>query len=146
MQKRKILVLFLFVMPLLAVLVATNPTGVMVFDGETTTYYSWLHLVADSAVGWCAPFAALLNYAVFGLAVIYGLMKKEWCIKAIRNIAAVAGLLAVVPNLVQADVMVVPNVFGAIALFVDAVAAELLLRDVTITQKKVHAPERLNRR
>ena len=145
MQKRKFLIALLFVMPLLTVLVANNPSGVMVFDGETANYYPWLYLVSGSSVGWCAPLAAVLNYAVFALAVFYGLMKKDWSLKAIRNIAAGAGFLAVLPNLIQSDVMVVPNVFGAIALFADAVAAEMLLREINAA-KKVHVPNRLKQR
>jgi len=146
MNKRKILVALLFVLPLLVVLVANSPAGVMVFDGEVTTYYPWMHLVSESNVGWCAPTAILLNYAVFALAVIYGLMKKEWCVKSIRNIAAIAGFLAVLPNLIQSDVMVIPNVFGAIALFADAVAAELLLRETASVQKKAGGHDRLKQR
>ena len=146
MNKRKILVALIFVLPLLVISVANGPTGVLVFDGETAVYHPWLHLVTESGVGWCAPLAALLNYAVFALAVVYGLKKKEWSLKSIRNIAAVAGFLAVLPNMIQADVMVLPNIFGAIALLADAVAAELLRREITGVPKKVSEPQRLKRR
>ena len=146
MDKRKFLAVTLFVMPLLVVLIANGPAGVMVFDGETTTYYSWMQPVSESNVGWCAPVAVLLNYAVFALAVVYGLKKQEWCVKGIRNIAALAGFLAVLPNLIRSDVMVIPNVFGGILLFADAVAAELLLKEIAASQKKVKAPKKLKRR
>ena len=146
MNKRKILVALLFALPLLVVLIANGPTGVMVFDGEETAYYPWMRLLSNSNVGWCAPVAALLNYAVFALAMVYGLKKNEWCVKGIRNFAAVAGCLAVLPNLIRSDVMVIPNVFGAIALFADAVVAELLLRDIAASQEKVKAPKKLKRR
>ena len=146
MNKRKFLVALLVVLPLLVIMVANGPAGVLVFDGETTANYPWLHLVTESGVGWCAPLAALLNYAVFALAVIYGLKKKAWCARYIRNIAAFAGFLAVLPNMIRADVMVIPNVFGAIALFADAVAAELLLRETDARNTYKGDPERLKLR
>ena len=146
MDKRKILKILLFVLPLLVVLIASAPAGVMVFDGENAAYYSWMQPVSKSAVGWCAPVAALLNYGLFALAVIYGLKKKQWCVHWIRNIAFVAGCIAVLPNLVRADVMVIPNVFGAIALFADAIAAYLLLKADDNDQKKTHSGRKLERR
>ena len=146
MNKRKILIALLFVLPLLVIMIANGPTGVLVFDGESTAYHPWLHLVSESGVGWCAPLAILLNYAVFALAVVYALKKKEWCARSIRNIAAIAGFLAVLPNMIRADVMVIPNVFGAIALFADAVAAELLLRETAAVAGKNSEPQRLKRR
>ena len=129
-KKRKILVGLFFVLPLLVILIANGSRGVMVFDGEAISYYTWIQPLSESKVGWCAPVAALLNYAAFALAVIYSLKKKAWCIKGIRGLAVVAGTLAVLPNLVRADVMVVPNVFGAIVLFADAIAAHMLLKEI----------------
>jgi hypothetical protein len=69
------------------------------------------------------------------LAVVYGLKKKEWSVKGIRNIALIAGTLAVLPNLIRSDVMVVPNVFGAITLFADALVAHILVKDLAKGEK-----------
>ena len=135
MNKRKILVILLFVLPLLVILIANGAKGVMMFDGTAVTYYPWIQPLSESGVGWCAPVAALLNYVLFVLAVIYGLKKKEWCVKGIRTIAIIAGTLAVLPNLIRSDVMVVPNVFGAITLFADALAAQILLKDLAKGEK-----------
>ena len=136
MDKRKILVILLFVLPLLVVLIANGAKGVMMFDGEEVTYYPWIQPLSESAVGWCAPVAALMNYVLFALAVVYGLKKKEWSVKGIRNIALIAGTLAVLPNLIRSDVMVVPNVFGAITLFADALVAHILVKDLAKGEKK----------
>ena len=135
MDKRKILVILLFVLPLLVVLIANGAKGVMMFDGEEVTYYPWIQPLSESAVGWCAPVAALMNYVLFALAVVYGLKKKEWSVKGIRNIALIAGTLAVLPNLIRSDVMVVPNVFGAITLFADALVAHILVKDLAKGEK-----------
>ena len=105
------------------------------FDGEEVTYYPWIQPLSESAVGWCAPVAALMNYVLFALAVVYGLKKKEWSVKGIRNIALIAGTLAVLPNLIRSDVMVVPNVFGAITLFADALVAHILVKDLAKGEK-----------
>ena len=146
MKKRSILVILLIVLPLLVVLIASGPSGVTVFDGENMVYYSWMQLVSDSSVGWCAPVAALLNYAVFAVTVFFILKKKIGCLKAIRNMAAVAGCLAVAPNLFPGNVMVLPDVFGGIALFADAVTAELLLKTENEEQKNAARGKRLERR
>ena len=135
MDKRKILVILLIVLPLLVVLIANGAKGVMMFDGEEVTYYPWIQPLSESAVGWCAPVAALMNYVLFALAVVYGLKKKEWSVKGIRNIALIAGTLAVLPNLIRSDVMVVPNVFGAITLFADALVAHILVKDLAKGEK-----------
>ena len=135
MDKRKILVILLFVLPLLVVLIANGAKGVMMFDGEEVTYYPWIQPLSESTVGWCAPVAALMNYVLFALAVVYGLKKKEWSVKGIRNIALIAGTLAVLPNLIRSDVMVVPNVFGAITLFADALVAHILVKDLAKGEK-----------
>ena len=135
MDKRKMLVILLFVLPLLVVLIANGAKGVMMFDGEEVTYYPWIQPLSESTVGWCAPVAALMNYVLFALAVVYGLKKKEWSVKEIRNIALIAGTLAVLPNLIRSDVMVVPNVFGAITLFADALVAHILVKDLAKGEK-----------
>lgn len=146
MKKEKFLTVLFFVLPLLVVLIASAPAGVMVFDGENTAYYSWLQPVSKSSVGWCAPVAALMNYGLFALALVYGLKKKEWCITWIRNVAAIAGCIAVLPNLVRADVMVIPNVFGAIVLFADAIAAHILMKTNDNSQKTAPSGKTLERR
>ena len=146
MKKRSILMILLIALPLLVVFIASGPDGVTVFDGENTAYYSWMQPVSNSSVGWCAPVAALLNYAVFAVTVFFVLKKKTGCLKVIRNMAAVAGCLAVVPNLFPGDVMILPNVFGGIALFADAVTAELLRKTEGEEQKNVAQGKRLERR
>lgn len=129
MKKKAILTRLMYVLPLLVVFVALSPSGVTVFDGENTVSYTWFQPVTNSSVGWCATVSGLLNYVLFALAVVYGLTKKTWCVRGIRNVAFVAGCIAAAPNLVRADIMVLPNVFGALLLLADAAVAFTILKD-----------------
>ena len=51
-----------------------------------------------------------------------------------------------IPNMVSADVMVLPNVFGAIFLFADAIAAHFVLKSRTEKKDKNPNGKRLNAR
>ncbi len=123
MKNLKAYIAVLLVLPLLMVLVAANPSGVTVFDGETTRYLSWFQTVPESIWGWCAPVAGLLNYLLFGLAVIYGLNKKSWCLQAIMGIAFVASCVAALPVVAQSDIKIVPNVMGILLLVAESFVA-----------------------
>ncbi len=123
MKKPNIYLAALFALPLLMVLVASNPEGVTVFDGETARYLSWLQTVSESPWGLCAPMAALLNYVFFGLAVVYGLMKKNWCLRAMMLTAFAAACVAALPIVVQSQPKIVPNVLGVILLCAEGFAA-----------------------
>ena len=146
MKKNVITKLLLYVLPLLVIVIAVDPASVLVYDGVTTTYYSWMQPVSGTMTGWCAPVAVLLNYVLFALAVIQGLTKKQWCVKAIRNVAAAAGCIAVLPNLVRTGTLIIPNVFGGILLLADAVAAHLLLKNPVDEKSAKKAGKRLERR
>lgn len=123
MKKQKWMKLVLLALPLLVVLVASGPSGVTVFDGENMAYYSWHQLVPKSDLGWCAPMAVVMNYAVFALAVLYFLKKKSWCLTGIFYIAFAAACVAVLPIVVQSDIKVVPNVMGVIFLGAESLMA-----------------------
>ena len=146
MKKIQITKMLLFILPLLVVAIAVSPSSVLVYDGQTTEYYSWMQPVSGTVTGWCAPVAALLNYVLFALAVVYGFMKKQWAIKVIRNVAAVAGCIAVLPNLIRTGTLVVPSVFGGVFLLVDAVVAHLLLKNPVEAKADKKAGKRLERR
>jgi len=145
MKKNTFFNLMLYVLPLLVVYIALDPSGVLVFDGVNTTHYSWFQLVESSSVGWCAPVSGLLTYVLFALAVIYGLAKKKWCLKGIRNVAFLAGCIAAAPNMVRADIMVVPNVFGAILLLADAAIAFTMLKNSAAEENSKPVGKRLKK-
>lgn len=116
MKKKTGMNIALLLLPLMAVGMAISPTSVTVIRGQEIAYTSFAQAVEGSYVGWCAPVALLLAYALFGMAVIYGLTKKELWLRLIRNVAFAGTFLAAVPILVQGEVIVIPHVLVAILL------------------------------
>lgn len=128
MKKRTVMCVLLLVLPLAMVFVAFNPSSVLVFDGETVQTVSYLQTVPESIWGWCAPVAALLNYVLFGLAVIYAVAKKDWCLKCIFGIALAACCIVVLPIVIQSEIKIIPNVMGAVLLGADCLAARVAMK------------------
>ena len=145
MKKHMIWKVILLVLPLVVVLIASNPASVMIFDGETLTYTSWMLATSESAVGLCAPVAALINYALFALAVFYALREKDGCLKAMSILALAAACIAVLPIMVQSEPKIVPNVFGAIALGTEGIVARIVLKNAAGKDKNESAGFRINR-
>ncbi len=142
MKKLKIDIILL-ILPLLTVLVVSNPSSVTIFDGENTWYLSWMTLVSDSAWGWCAPVAGLANYLLFGLAVLYLVTKKQHWLKAVLTVGFAAVCVAALPIVVQSDVKIVPNVLGVILIAAEAVAAYLILKRPSDQDQKGPGGKRL---
>ena len=137
----------LLLLPLVLVMIASGPSGVTVFDGANTAYYSWHQVVDTASFGWCAPIAVLMNYVVFVLAVIYLLKKKEWCLTGIFYLAFAACCVAVLPVVIQSDVKVIPNVMGAIVLMCESLAAKLVMKKLPEEKaKNKNKGRRLERR
>ena len=118
----------LLIVPLVTVLVISNPSGVTIFDGEHTWYLSWMTVVSDSAWGWCAPVAGLCNYVLFGLALLYLVTKKQAWLRAIFGVGFAAVCIAVMPIVVQSEVKIVPNVLGVLLLAAETVMAYVILK------------------
>lgn len=146
MKKQTLTIVSLLVLPLLVVLIASSPSGVTVFDGQTTTVMSWLQTVPESPWGWCAPVAALMNYVLFALAVVYAVSKKAFCLKGIFWIALAAACVAAIPIVVQSDLKIVPNVFGVILLCAQSIAARMAQKNGADENEKNPKSARLNRR
>lgn len=146
MKKSTLMTVLLLILPLLMVVIAAGPSGVTVFDGENTAYYSWLQPVVKSSFGWCAPVAALLNYLLFGIGVFYAVTKKQWCLKGIFGISFVAACIAVLPVVIQSEIKVVPNVMGAILLGADCVVAYLARKQAETEKEGKSKGKRLERR
>lgn len=145
MKKPALTTILLLAFPLLMVLLASGPAGVTVFDGVNTAYYSWHQVVEKSSMGWCAPMAVVMNYAVFALAVFYLLRKKTWCLKAVFILSFIASCVAALPIVVQSDVKVVPNAFGMILLMAESGVAYVLTKK-TEAQTEKPKGKRLDRR
>ena len=146
MKKTEFKKMLLPAFSLMTVFVASSPNGVMIFDGTSVVYQSWLQTVAQTNVGWCAPVAALLNYIIFGLTVIYLLAKKSWSLKTILYLAAAATCIVSLPVISQGDVKVVPNVLGIILLAAEAITAAILSKEEQTAQQNNTNGMRLERR
>ena len=145
MKKTTLLIAALLILPLLVVMVAVGPSGVTVFDGETTRMISWFQMVPESNWGWCAPVAGLMNYVLFVLAVVYALKKKVWCIKGIRGISFAALCLAALPIVIQTEIKIIPNVLGLIFLTAEFFVAQMILKKQDAVKETKPKGKRLDR-
>lgn len=146
MKKTEFAKILLPAFSIMTVFVASSPNGVMIFDGTTVVYQNWLQTVAQTNVGWCAPVAALLNYVIFGLAVIYLFTKKSWSLKPILYLAAAATCILSLPVVSEGDIKVVPNALGIILLAAEAITAAMLSKKEQTAQQKNTIGKRLERR
>ena len=139
MKKNTAIYIALLLIPLMVVGIAISPNSVTVIRGEELTYTTFAEAVSGSYVGWCAPVALLATYALFAMAVIYGITKKQYWLKGIRGVSFVAACLVACPVLVQGgEVMVVPNVLAAILLLGLWLAAHMALKNKDL--QKTEAP------
>ena len=146
MKKTGLTTLLLAVFPLMTVFVTSSPDGVMFFDGTAATYSNWLQPAVQSGMAWCAPVAALLNYLVFGLAVIYLVTKKSWGLNAIFYLALVATCIASLPVVSPGAVKIVPNVMGIIFLAAECITAALINKNEQKNDDQKPKGKRLERR
>ena len=146
MKKPEFTKILLPAFPILTVFVASAPNGVMVFDGTEVVYQAWMQTVAQSSVGWCAPVAALLNYVLFGLAVIYLIAKKTWSLKPIFYLAVAATCIASLPVVSQGDVKVIPSALGIIFLAAEAITAAIVIKKEQAAQQNAPKGKRLEPR
>lgn len=118
MKKQTITKIASLLLPLVAVYFAVSPNSVTVIRAEEVTGTTFAEAVSGSMVGWCAPVALLMIYAIFGAAVINLFAKKQVWMKIIRNFSFIAACLTACPVLIQAEVTVVPNVLVAVVMMV----------------------------
>lgn len=143
MNKTKALRIALILLPLLVVGIAVSPTAVTVIDGETLYTTSFMDPVEGSNGGWCAPVAALLNYGIFALAVLYCVTGKEFCLKGIFGVAFAAMFLAALPIVMEGTPKVIPNVLAAILFGVQCLLARVLQKTPAV--QPASRGERLNK-
>lgn len=128
MKKNKALYIALLLLPLAVVAIASSPNSVMVIKEESVSATSFMVAIEGSPVGWCAPVTVLLNYAVFAMAVIYGVSKKAFWVKGIYGASFAAMFLGVLPIITGGDMLIFPNVFVSILLGVETILAKILMK------------------
>ena len=126
MKNNKRMYIAMLLLPLMVVGIGAMPTSVVVVSKDAVYTTSFMEAINGSSVGWCAPVTMLLNYCLFGMVVIYGFVKKDFWLKGIFGISFLAMCLAVLPNLVQADLRIVPNVVVALLLGAQCIAARVM--------------------
>ncbi len=112
MNKQRLLKWMLIILPLAAVAVACLPNSVTVFFAETkeTTYCSYLQLFPEGSFQVAGVLAALFASVSGGLCITYAFSKKEKLLGAICVLSALSMIIASVPNLLQTEPKVLPNV------------------------------------
>ena len=128
MKKRTIQMILLLLIPLIVVGIALSPRSVTVFDGETVRKISFYTTVPESPGGWCAPVAALLNYGLFGAAVLFAVTKKKLFLKACFGLSFVTLFVSMLPVIVQNKLHIVPSALVGILFAVQCGLSFMMLR------------------
>lgn len=120
MKKKVLMKIFLVLLPAMAVLLATTGDSVKVYDilAGTIQSYSYFDLLPVPNMQIITVLAALLAVAALVLALIYVIAAKQWCVKGVFYTACASTCVAVLPNLLRQDIMVVPNVLLPILMVV----------------------------
>lgn len=147
MKKFSISKLALLALPLAVVAIAIQIGSVTVVQGDEVRYTSFAEAVVGSSVGWCAPVALVLTYAIFGLAVFYLVTKKDLLLNILRGASFVAACLASCPILVSGEVRVLPNAFAGLLLMALWLISHILLKAKNKEEKEEKpVGKRLSRR
>lgn len=146
MKKQKIMKLFLILLPILAVGLATAGDSVLTFDPQTgaTGAYSYFTPLEVSSFQMITPLAAILSLVSGILAAVYMASKKTGLLKGIVGVSFCSATLAVLPILMPAEVKIVPNVGLPIFMTAQFILAYVLMK-APQPQEDKKAP-RLNRR
>ena len=138
MNKKKLLPILLVAFAVIAVFVASMPTGVAVYDlaqSKEPFYCTYFNLLEDVTLSITLPLAALGASMTLMTAGIYVVVRKFQMLSFIKLVSIVSSILAVVPILVKDPViMLVPNMLLPIAMIGEYVVAYYL-------DKETAAPE-----
>jgi len=116
---------FLILLPVLAIGLATTRDSVVVFSSQTgvTEYYSYFDLMPNSNLQMLPPLAALLCIVCGLFAVVYLISGKRRNLKGIVATSFCGATLAIIPVTLREEVLVVPNVGLPLLLIVDCLLA-----------------------
>ena len=125
MNKKRLKTVFLVLLPVFAVGMAMSANSVMMYDDtqEKVTVSSYFALLPEGTFRVSTALAGILACLSGGLAITYLLSKKEGVVKAILYTALAGATMAVMPYLIQGDILVVPNVGVPILLIAQAAVA-----------------------
>ena len=147
MKKTTFQKLFLILLPIMAVILATTGDSVMVFDkaSSATVYGSYFSLIPEAGnTAILPPLAAMTALASVVLAIVYVASGKRGSVNALRWTSAASTCAAALPVVMQGEVLVIPHVMLPILM------AALFLLSLTCgkqaEQKPDHKGTRLEKR
>ena len=125
MDKQKLKVLFLVLLPIFAVGIACNPGSVLIFEPATEkgTTCSYFALLPEGTFRISTVLAGCLGCLAGGLSITYAVGKKDAVAKGAMYASLASAVLAVVPVLMRGEIMVLPNVGVPILLGIHAAVA-----------------------
>lgn len=145
MNKQLMRKIFLVLLPVLAVGLATTEDSVVVYGPEVGTMYgSYFDLLPAGSFPIITPLAAILGLTSGILAAIYAAFEKEWSLKGCMWTAFFGSVAAVVPILIREETLIVPNVFYPILLVAEAILAYVMIKK-PIKKTEVATGRRLER-
>ncbi len=130
----------LFLLPILAVGLATTMDSVMVFDAaaDTTEYYSYFDLIPNNNMAILMPLAAILSLICGILAAVLIVKKNPKLLKGIVGCAFCAATFAILPIMLKGEVIVFPNVGLPIFMMVDCLVAYTMLKKPQMAEETKH--------
>ena len=139
MKKTIILKAVLFLLPVLAVGLATTVNSVTVFHTLTgqTEYFSYFNELPVENLKLVTPLTALLAFLSGVLAVAYIASKRPSFLKAAGYVALASSCLAAVPMMLREEVLVIPNVGLPIFMVREYLVAYMLEKDEKAKEKKI---------
>ena len=119
-MKKKIMKILLFVLPFMALILATTNNSVQLINMSTgeKVVGSYFTMLGNTTVSVCPVLAALCS-VVSSVAAFVWLFAKKWGIMRVSAWASFAGAcIAVIPVAVRGETLLLPNVIFPILLFV----------------------------
>ena len=130
MNKKQILPIALVVLPLAAMMVAFMPNAVKyLYPSGEAVYMTYFGMVEEVKTAICMPAAVITIGITIFFAMAYSFSPKGYWLKAVSGPSFASSLLAVVPYLVQEEIMVRPNVLVPIVMLIEWLIAYNLGKD-----------------
>lgn len=111
MYKKILMKVFLPLLPLMAVALATTGNSVTVYNvpAQTVETFSYFPASPVHNLQMCTVLAAILAVAALILAVVFVASGKRWSIRGVFYTAFASTFAAACPPMIRGDVVVVPN-------------------------------------
>ncbi|MBO7251577.1 MAG: hypothetical protein J6V25_03005 [Oscillospiraceae bacterium] len=145
MKKRVLIQSLLLVFPILAVGLATTADSVMLFDtlSKQTQYFSYFDVLPVEKLAMITPVAGLLAAASGIAAAVYMAKKQDGALKAAGYLAVASACLAVIPNVLRNQMLVIPNVGFPLLMFAEYVLSYYMGKRKQQSQEETKKQNRL---